>query len=136
MTSKQRTTADPASKISEEELLLSTAPDDWEFETVIEETPAQIKLDIGDSVILQFIEILHVDNPNKREDNDEEDFDLLVFRGRNGKPYSINPSFKLARDWGKIQPQDWVRITLVGELPSKKGNPLKDYKVERAVRKT
>lgn len=108
------------------------APDDWEFETVIAETPAQVKLDVGDSVILQYLYIQHVENPNKRDDNDEDDFDLIVFRGRDGELYSINPSAKLEREWGKVPTLAWVRITLKGELPSKKGNPFKDYKVEVA----
>jgi len=118
-----------------EEELLTQAPDDWEFETIIEQTPAKLTLEVGDAVILKFKRIDHIINPRKAEDNDEEDFDLLVFESRSGEPYSISPSHRLATEAGKFVEDEFYRITLKGELPSRKGNPMKDYKVERAIRK-
>lgn len=116
------------------EELLTQVPDDWEFETVIEQIPSKLKLEVGDSVILRYERTDHIINPNPGPD--DEDFDLLIFTGRDGEPYSVNPSHRLAAEWGKIQPGDWVRITLKGEIARTKGNPLKDYKVERAVKRS
>lgn len=122
---------DPATIDGEPDMnLLSTAPDEWEFETVVDETPARVIFDnVGDTFVGQYVEMLHVEQEPDKNGVDQS-FDLYVFRGRDGNLYSINRSFKMEKAMGKVEIGDWCRITFVKEIDSNKGNPMKDLKVE------
>lgn len=111
--------------------LVSTAPDDWEFKTVIEESPTGVVFDtVGDVFIGQFVDRITI-TPDKPEKGEAKDpFDLFRFRGRDGELYAINPSGKLDRGMSVVNAGDWVRITLIKLIPSSKGNDFKDFRVE------
>lgn len=114
-----------------DESLLTTAPDDWEFETVAEESPTVVIFDnIGDAFIGQYTGIEHIDQPVDDQGNDQS-FDRLRFVGRDGNPYAINTSFKLKEAFEDVDEGMWVRITYVKDIPTgRKLNPMKDFKVE------
>lgn len=122
--------------ISEEEMtpdvtpdsdLVTKAPDDWEFETVIEESPTHVIFDeVGDVFVGQFVDRVTITPDNK----DIEPFDLFRFRGRDGELYAVNTSSKLDKGMDKVKPDSWVRITLIKTIPSRKGNDFKDFRVE------
>ena len=114
--------------------LLTTAPEEWEFETVIDEVPTRIKFETpGESVILQYVRKEHVDQPVDREGKDQS-FDLLIWKGRDGKPYSLNVSYKLDQAMEFVKPEDWCRLTYVKDVPTARNqNPMQDIKVERRV---
>lgn len=112
--------------------LLTTAPDDWEFETVIDQTPTQVDMnEPGDTFIGQYVEVRHI-----KPDKGGDEFDLIIFTGRDNNPYSMAPSYKLEKafmkpDPGKeIPPGTWCRITLVQLIDTGSKQPLKDYKVQ------
>jgi len=107
--------------------LISEAPADWEFETVIEESPTHVLFDTaGDRFVGQFIDRVTI-TPDRA---DIEPFDLFRFRGQDGELYAINTSGKLDKGMHVVNAGDWVRITLMKLLPSNKGNDFKDFKVE------
>lgn len=117
-----------------DETLVTTAPDDWEFETHTDQSPIAVVFDEkGDTFIGCFEEVRHI-KPDKGDENDE--FDLLIFRGRDGNPYSVTPGYKLERAFSPsnpkaIEPGTWCKITLVQLIDTgRKDNPMKDYKVE------
>lgn len=136
---KPRTTAvvEPeqmAEEIQPDMDLISVAPEDWEFETVIEESPTHVTFDtIGDVFIGQFVDRITI-TPEKPEKGEAKDpFDLFRFRGRDGVLYAVNPSGKLDKGMDAVNKGDWVRITLVQLIPSNKGNDFKDLRVEVRV---
>lgn len=105
--------------------LLSTAPDDWEFETIADESPMRVVFDtLGDVFIGRYVGKDHITPEN------EDPFDLFTFRGRDEKLYAVNTSYKLVEAMEKVQAGQWVRLTYVKDIPSKKGNPMKDFKVD------
>ena len=107
--------------------LVSTAPDDWEFETVIEESPTHVVFDtIGDVFIGQYVNRVTIEPTTPGKDP----FDLFTFRGRDGELYAVNPSGKLDQGMVRVKAGDWVRITLIKFIPSTKGNDFKDFRVE------
>lgn len=109
-----------------DESLLTEAPEDWEFDTVTDETPTRIVMDtVGDRFIGEYLGMEHVTPPDGGEE-----FDMFVFRGRDGNLYSLNTSYKLKNAFEDIAEGVWVRVTFVKEIPVKKGNPMKDYKVD------
>lgn len=108
--------------------LLTEAPDDWEFETIAEESPTTIIMEVEDVFIGQFIEMEHVEA--KEGDRPFDPFDRYRFQGRDEKPYALNKSYKLEDAMKAVNPGQWVRITCVKEIDTGKGNPLKDYRVE------
>lgn len=117
--------------------LLSEVPDEFELETVVNESPSKVLLEeVGDRFFGQFVEIQHIDNPKKATDPDEEDFDLFVFRGRDNELYALNNSTQLAQSAAVFDAGEWYLITLVSLIPGRKGNPLKNIRVQRAKRKT
>lgn len=116
--------------------MLTTAPDDWEFETVSDEIPTRINFtDVGDSVVLQYNKEIYVEQePDK--DGKDQSFWLYLWVGRDGRPYSINKSWKLeqAMKDGAISKDDWCRLTFVKELETSRGlNAMKDIKVEKRI---
>jgi hypothetical protein len=106
--------------------VLSTAPDDWEFETIIEESPTGIVFDtVGDCFIGQYLDRVTIE-----PENGKDPFDLFRFRGFDGGLYAVNPSGKLDKGMSTVKEGDWVRITLIKFIPSNKGNDFKDFRVE------
>lgn len=111
---------------NDEMTLLTSAPDEWEFETVSDESPARIVFEkVGETFVGQYVGMEHI-----QPENGEDPFDLYVFRGRDGNLYSLNNSFKIEKGMQDVKPDAWVRVTYVKEIPVKKGNPMKDFKVE------
>jgi len=106
--------------------LISAAPDDWEFETIIEESPTGVVFDtVGDVFIGRY-----VDRVTITPDSGKDPFDLFRFRGRDGELYAVNPSGKLDTGMAAVKTDQWVRITLIKLIPSNKGNDFKDFRVE------
>jgi len=114
---------------------VSTAPDEWEFETVAEEAPTRVVFDeFGDVFVGQYVGTEHIEQPIDEKGIDQS-FDLLNFRARDGQLYAINSSYKLVEAMGKVDEGDWVRITYVKDLPTKRGlNPMKDFVVDRRTK--
>lgn len=112
-----------------DETLLTTAPDDWEFETVHESATRVLFDTIGDVFIGQYVGDEHIE-PAEDADNKFEPFDLINFRGRDGKLYAVNSSHNLVKAMAKVEEGQWVRITFASETDSKKGNPLKNFTVD------
>lgn len=111
--------------------LVTTAPDDWEFETVVDRVPTQIEFTtIGDQFVGQYLRKDHITpDPSTKV----EPFDLLIFEARDGNPYSISPTYKLeaAIEEKKLKPNDWVRLRYVADIETRRGlNPMKDIMVE------
>jgi len=114
--------------------LISSAPEDWEFETVAEESPTHVLFDtVGDVFVGQFkgrITIEHTVPVDKEHPNGVNTFDLFTFRGQDGELYAVNTSGKLDDAMSVVKEGAWVRLTLVKFIPSKKGNDFKDFRVE------
>jgi len=114
--------------------LISTAPEDWEFETVAEESPTHVLFDtVGDVFIGQYqarITIEHTVPVDKDHPEGINRFDLFTFRGRDGVLYAVNTSGKLDEAMKEVDSGQWVRLTLIKFIPSKKGNDFKDFRVE------
>lgn len=112
-----------------DESLLTTAPDDWEFETVVDESPVRIIFDTeGDTFIGQF-----EGRKTITPDNGDDPFDIFVFRGRDERLYSVNTSTKLDGVLTNETEGKWVKLELIKLIPSKKGQPFKDFRI--SVRK-
>lgn len=107
--------------------LLTTAPDDWEFETVQEESAITVILEeAGEQFIGQYIGTDHI-----APENGGEEFDRFVFRGRDNRLYAMNKGYKLETGMAKVEVNQWVRITLVKEIETKRAlQPMKDFRVE------
>lgn len=112
--------------------LLTQAPEDWEFETIVDESPTGITFDKpGESVILQYKGEVHVEREPDRDGKDQS-FDYYLWNGRDGKPYSLPKSFKLEQAMTEVKFDEWCRITYVKDIETSRGlNPMKDLKVER-----
>lgn len=117
--------------VIESEDLVSTAPSDWVWEMVEEESPSRVIFDaIGDIFIGQFKSKIHIDQEPDPKGKDMS-FDLWTFRGRDGALYAINDSYKMTIAMEKVKLDDWCRITYIKDIPTNKGNPVKDLRVER-----
>lgn len=123
---KSGITASKAQEIVEEGDV-SSVPSDWEFETVSAESAARVVFDtIGDVFVGQYVQEQTI-----TPENGDEPFDLYIFTGRDGNSYSINKSWKIAQAMDDVKPDEWVRITYVKDIETKRGlNPMKDFKVE------
>lgn len=112
--------------------LLTTAPDDWQFETVVEESPTGVILEVDDVFIGMYRGTEHIDMPeDPRQPGVDQSFDRFLFTGRDGQPYSINESYKLKEAFDAIPTGKWVRIKCTKEIPTKRGqNPMKDFQVD------
>lgn len=126
MTAKAAKKAVPAAVNAEE--LISNAPDDWEFETIVEESPTMVIFDtIGDVFIGQYIGIEHIDPANGKD----EPFDRFTFRGRDGELYAVNQSYKLEKALEDVDKGTWVRITYTKDIPTSRNlQPMKDFRIE------
>jgi hypothetical protein len=112
--------------------LLQNAPEDWVFDTVLDQSPTQVDMEKpGDTFIGQYVEVRHI-----KPDKGGDEFDLIIFTGRDDNPYSMAPSYKLEKAFMKpeagkeIPTGTWCRITLVQLIDTGSKQPLKDYKVE------
>ena len=117
------------------EALMAAANSSEEWDTVVDEAPIRIIMDaIGDCFIGDYEGELHIPaEQNITKDKPEgEAFDLIIFRGLDGKPYALNKSVKLERAFEAIDMGTRVRVTLMKEIPTDRGNPMKDYKVDVA----
>lgn len=121
-----KATAKPA----ETDVNVSYSPEDWEWETVAEESPTRVVFDtLGDTFVGQYVGDQHIEQ-EPDEDGKDQSFDLFLFRGRDSELYAVNHSYKLIEAMEKVTEGDWVRIVFVKEIPSKRGNPLKDFRVD------
>jgi len=128
-TKAKDTTADngPIVPAEEDYSMVTSAPDEWEFETVAEESGIKVVFEnVGDVFVGQYIGVEHIEPENGKD----EPFDLLTFRGRDQRLYSVNTSYKLSRAMEKVTAGDWVRITYVKAIATGRAEPLKDYRVE------
>jgi len=115
-----------ADEVMPDTSLVSAAPDDWEFETIIEESPTHVVFDTeGDVFVGQYVDRVTIE-----PESGKDPFDLFRFRGRDGELYAVNPSGKLDKGMSAVKAGDWVRLTLIKFIPSTKGNPFKDFRVE------
>jgi len=114
-----------------DETLLTTAPEDWEWETIAEQSATRVLFDtIGDTFIGQYEGMDHIEQEPDANGQDQS-FDLYVFRGRDGNRYSVNTSYRLNEAMAKVSPSDWVRIVYVADIPtSRKLQPMKDFRVD------
>lgn len=107
----------------------SNIPED-EWETTQEESPTRVVFDTpGDIFVGRYEGTLHIAPEGKDE------FDVFTFRGENGERYAINTSYRLLEAMEDVQPGQWVRLTYVKDIETRRGlNPLKDFRVQ--VRKS
>lgn len=130
----RRTSQTPAgSTVDEQESTMdvSTSPEGWEWETVVDESPTLVIFDtVGDVFIGQYMGEEHIEQPVDDKGEDQS-FDRFNFRGNDGAPYAINKSYKLAEGMSKVDVGDWCRITYIKDIPTnRKLNPLKDFRVD------
>lgn len=111
-----------------DETLLTTAPEDWEFETVSEESPIGVVLENpGDTFIGQFDGDMTISPENGKDDA----FEVFLFIGRDERRYSMSKSYKLNAGMAAVSKGQWVRITLVKEIETGRGlNSMKDFRIE------
>lgn len=120
------------------ESLMAAANDAEEWDTVVDEAPIRIIMDtVGDAFIGDYDGVEHIPaEQNISKDHPEgEAFDLITFRGLDGRRYALNKSVKLERAMEAIEVGSRVRVTLMKEIPTDRGNPMKDYKVDVAKRR-
>lgn len=128
MARKTSNVPDAAETENTDMALLTQAPDDWEFETVVTETPTQVILEEKGETFIGRYEGRQTITPDSKPD---KAFDVLVFRGRDDNLYSMSPGYKLEKAFDDIEKESWVRITLMALIDTGyPGNPMKDYKVE------
>lgn len=109
---------------------VSSIPEGMEFDgfdTVIEESATTIIFENpGESFIGEFRGSEDITPENG------EPFSRWIFM-RDGTLYAINKSYQLEDLASKVSPGQWVRITYVKDISTKRGlNDLKDMKVEVA----
>lgn len=111
---------------------VSSVPDDWEFETIAEESATVIIFDtVGDQFVGQYKGVEHIDPGTVDNDGKSTAFDRFLFTGRDGNPYAIPQSYKLNGAMEDVDEDQWVRITYVKDIPTGRNlNPMKDFKVE------
>lgn len=131
----RREVAQDAPDTSSVETLMAAANDAEEWDTVLDESPVRIIMDtVGDCFIGDYEGELYIPaEQNITKDKPEgEAFTLLIFRGLDGKPYALNKTVKLERAFDAIAEGSRVRVTLMKEIDTDRGNPMKDYKVDVA----
>lgn len=119
-----------AAPVEENEPDVSIAPDDWEWATVYDESPTIVLFDtVGDTFIGQESGKKHVEMP-PGDKGENQDFDIYLFRGRDGELYGIYASYAMDEGMNTVPEGAWVRITFVSEIAVKKGNPMKNLRFE------
>jgi hypothetical protein len=121
-----------ASEIDEEmeAVNLAAGTEDWEWETVHDESPTLVTFDtIGDEFIGQKKGTKFIEQPPgpKGEDNS---FTIFLFRGTNGELYGIYESYAMTEGMKKVPDDAWVRIKFVSEVDVKQGNPMKNLRFD------
>ncbi len=108
--------------------LVSTAPDDWKWETTMEESPTTVIFDsFGDVFIGMYLGEERIDPDNGKD----EPFIRYVFKGRDLARYAVNKSYKLSQAMDKIDVGSWVKITYVKNIETSRGlQPMKDFQVD------
>jgi len=110
-------------------------PENWNWETVQEESATRIIFDtIGDEFIGQYKGSEHI----APEKEGSEEFDLFRFIGFDGNPYAVNHSYSLVTAMKKVEIDEWVRITYTKDLATKRSrddesgdvSPMKDFRVD------
>jgi hypothetical protein len=95
------------------------------WETVQDESPTVVIMETpGDALIGVYRGIETIEPEN------DEPFNRHRFTGQDGRPLAMNSSYTLDRGLAKAATGDLVRVTLAKTIPSKKGNDLKDFKVQ------
>lgn len=112
-------------------MLVTTAPDDWEFETVVEESPTKVIFDtIGDVFIGQYVGPLHIEREPDKEGRDQS-FTLYTFRARDNGLYALNESYQIEEAMKSVEAGQWVRVTYMKDIDTARGqNPMKDFRVD------
>lgn len=112
---------------------VTVAPETWEWDTVREQVPIGVVFDtIGDVFIGRFEKKHHV-NREPNANGEDQSFDLYVFTGRNGLPYSLPNSYAMdeAYDDNLFTIGDWTRITYIKDVKTgRKQNDMKDLRIE------
>jgi hypothetical protein len=126
-----KSAAKPVQEVDTEEIdtsLVTTAPDEWEWDTVAEESPTGIVFEKpGEVFIGQYLGTMDIDPDNGKD----EPFTVFLFLGRDGNRYSLNQSYKLAQAMNAVDKGQWCRVTYTKDIPTGRGlNPLKDFRVD------
>lgn len=107
--------------------------DNSEWEVVADESPNKVILDTPGDFFIGVYEgtyTVAAENNITREHPEGEAFTMFLFRGLDGKPYSMNQSAKLVQAMEAVEIGTKVRIELIKEIQTKNQlNPMKDYKV-------
>lgn len=115
---------------------VTVTPNDWEFETVRDESPTGVVFEKpGEQFVGQFMRKAHIEREIGANGEDKS-FDIFVFTGRDSKPYALPSSFALdeAYENGVFEEGKWYQITYVKDIDRGAGkNAMKDLRI--AVRK-
>jgi hypothetical protein len=110
------------------------ADDGWETES--DESPTQVKFDtFGD--VFTGVKCGSKELPTNDPADPDGLFKIYLFRSvgmtglgiDDGELCSVTESFKL-RELDKIPDGKLIRITYVKDVPMKKGNPMRDFKIQ------
>lgn len=112
---------------------VTAVPDDWNWETIREEVPTGIQFtEKGESFVGNFVEKRHVDREPSADGTDQS-FDIYVFTGRDGNPYSLSNSWALDEAYagGRLVDGVWCRLEYVKDVKTARGlNDMKDIRVQ------
>jgi hypothetical protein len=99
-----------------------------QWETRVQESGDQIVFDtIGDVFIGQF-------TGARKADTDDGQFTILTFMGVDGKPYQTNAGWKLQEGFSDIDSGTIVRVTYVKDVDTGSPSPMKDFRIDVAVK--
>jgi hypothetical protein len=128
---KSMETADVLAEPETDVSLVSTAPDEWEWETRVEESPTKVIFDeVGDVFVGLYVGPLHIEREPDKEGRDQS-FTLYTFRGRDQVLYAINESYQIEEAMKSVDAGVWVRITYMKDIDTARGqNPMKDFRVD------
>lgn len=109
----------------------SPLPANWEnveWQTVVQESGDQIIFDTLGDVFIGLFTGKQVAN------KDGEPFTILTFTGADAKPYQTNAGWKLESAFEDIDAGEIVRITYVKDVDTGQASPMKDFRIDVAVR--
>lgn len=113
---------------------VTVAPTDWNWDTVAEGSATVVLFEkVGEEFVGLYIDDEHIERePNAK--GEDQSFDRFIFRGRDGERYALNKSYALEEAMSKVQPNNWVKITYIKDIPTARNqNPMKDFKVSVRV---
>lgn len=118
------------------EELMANANSNTEWETVTEEVPTRVVFDtVGDVFIGDYVgreDIPAEKNPTK-DHPEGEAFSLFLFRGLDGKLYSVNTSTRLNDAMSKVDAGRRCRLAYMKDVPvNGQPSPMKDITVSVA----